>query len=322
MSFVSKYLIKKELFIGLGILFLIVYPQLVNEFMISISIITGIYVILLTGLGLFLGYGGQFSFAQAVFYGMGAYTSALLTTRFQVPMWLAFLFAGSLPGAVAFIIGAPILKLRGYYLAMATLSLCVIFHVVVVEQFDITGGPTGVYGIPFFSFAGYEFSSPQSYHYLVWVISLFSLIFSKNLMNSRIGRALKAIQISEEAATVLGVNVSALKIKIFALTGVTGGVAGCLFAHYVTFIAPGNFTLELSIWLVVILAIGGMRNIMGAVLGAGFTTIFPFLLGSYQRYNMLVFGVILVLILKYMPSGFVGFLEEQFVKLKQAVGEE
>ena len=322
MPVLTKYFTKKKYSIGLGILFLIVYPQLVNEFIISISIITGIYVTLLTGLGLFLGYGGQFSFAQAAFYGMGAYTSALLTTRFQVPMWLAFLVAGSLPGAVAFLLGAPILKLRGYYLAMATLALCVIFHVVVVEQFDITGGPTGVYGIPFFSLAGYEFSSPQSYHYLVWVIALFSLIFAKNLMNSRIGRALKAIQTSEEAATVLGVNVSALKIKIFALTGITAGMAGSLFAHYVTFIAPGNFTLELSIWMVVILAIGGMRNVMGAVLGAGFTTIFPFILGPYQRFNMLVFGLILVIVLKYMPNGLVGFLEEQFIKLRQAVSEE
>jgi branched-chain amino acid transport system permease protein len=270
---------------------------------------------LLTGLALFLGYGGQFSFAQAVFYGLGAYTSAILTTKCHVPVIAAFLAGGVLAGAVGYCLSAPILRLRGYYLAVATLAVCQIFHVLVIEQFNITGGPTGVYDIPSFSLLGFEFKSAISYHYLVWGIALAGLLFAKNLMNSRIGRALKAIQSSEEAAMVLGVNAFNLKTKIFILTGVTGGLAGGLYAHYVSYISPGNFTLDLSIWLVVILSVGGVRTIMGVVLGAAFTTVFPFLLGRYQNFNMLVFGLILILVLKYTPNGIAGFLEEQVLGL-------
>ncbi len=303
------------LFPSVGIILLILYPLWLNEFLISVSIVTGIYIVLLTGLALFLGYGGQFSFAQAVFYGLGAYTSAVLTTKFHTPVIFSFLAGGILAGAVGYILSAPILRLRGYYLAVATLAVCQIFHVLIVEQFNITGGPTGVYDIPAFSLFGFEFKTALTYHYLVWVIALATLLFAKNLMNSRIGRALKGIQSSEEAAMVLGVNAFHLKTKVFVLTGVTGGLAGGLYAHYVSYISPGNFTLDLSIWLVVILSVGGVRTIMGVVLGAVFTTVFPFLLGKYQNFNMLVFGFILILVLKYMPNGIAGFLEEQVFRL-------
>jgi branched-chain amino acid transport system permease protein len=306
---------KRKIFHFLGIVFLIIYPLWLNEFLVSVSIITGIYIVLLTGLALFLGYGGQFSFAQAVFYGLGAYTSAILTTKYQFPVVVAFLAGGVLAGAVGYFLSAPILRLRGYYLAVATLAVCQIFHVLVIEHFNITGGPTGVYDIPNFSIFGIEFKTAISYHYLVWVIALASLLFARNLMNSRIGRALKGIQSSEEAAMVLGVNAYNLKTKVFVLTGVTGGLAGGLYAHYVSYISPGNFTLELSIWLVVILSVGGVRTIMGVVLGAAFTTVFPFLLGKYQNFNMLVFGLILILVLKYMPNGIAGFLEEQVFRV-------
>ncbi len=311
---------QRKIFPFLGIVFLIIYPLWLNEFLISVSIITGIYIVLLTGLALFLGYGGQFSFAQAVFYGLGAYTSAILTTKYHIPVVAAFLAGGVLAGAVGYVLSAPILRLRGYYLAVATLAVCQIFHVLIIEHFNVTGGPTGVYDIPNFSILGVEFKTALSFHYLVWVIALASLLFAKNLMNSRIGRALKGIQSSEEAAMVLGVNAYNLKAKIFVLTGVTGGLAGGLYAHYVSYISPGNFTLELSIWLVVILSVGGVRTIMGIVLGAAFTTVFPFLLGKYQNFNMLVFGLILILVLKYMPNGIAGFLEEQIFRVAKRMG--
>src|ERR1700756_2720888 len=173
---------------------LLLYPLWLNEFLVSISVVTAIYVSLLAGLSLFLGYGGQFSFAQAVFYGIGAYTSGLLVTRLQIPPVIGFIASGVLGGLLAYVLSAPILRLRGYYLAVATLALC--------QNFNITGGPTGVYGIPPFSLFGFEFTTPRSYHYLVWAIAALCLIFVRNLMRSRIGRALKAVQSSEDAAVV------------------------------------------------------------------------------------------------------------------------
>jgi branched-chain amino acid transport system permease protein len=285
---------------------LLVYPILASEFLVSVSVVTGIYVTLMVGLALFLGYGGQFSFAQAVFYGIGAYTSAILTTKFQIPVVAAFVTGGVFGGLAAFLLSAPILRLRGYYLAVATLACCQIFHVLISENFNITGGPTGIYSIPPFELFGIQLETGQSYHYLVWTVAIACLLFTRNVMDSRIGRALKAIQSSEEAALVLGVNVVDLQTKIFVFTGVTGGLAGSLFAHYVSYISPNTFTLDLSIWLVVVLSVGGVRTISGVVLGAAFTTVFPFLLGKYQSFNMLVFGVILILTLKYMPNGIAG----------------
>ncbi len=294
----------------LGILIVTILPLVTGEFVASVSVVTGIYVILLVGLSLFLGYGGQFSFAQAVFYGIGAYTSAILVTKWNVPVLAAFAAAACLGGIVAFVLSAPILRLEGYYLAMATLAFCQIFHVLVVENFSITGGPTGIYSIPSFSVFGLELSTARSYHYAVWLVAIGCMAFAHNLMHSRIGRALKAIQSSDEAARALGIDVTGLRTAIFVLTGVTGAMAGSFFAHYVSYISPGTFTLDLSIWLVVVLTVGGIRTVWGVVLAALFTTVFPFLLGSYQKYNMLVFGLILILVLRFMPGGIAAFLED------------
>jgi branched-chain amino acid transport system permease protein len=294
---------------------LLLYPLWLNEFLVSISVVTAIYVVLLGGLSLFLGYGGQFSFAQAVFYGIGAYTSGLLVTRLQIPPAAAFIASGVVGGLLAYVLSAPILRLRGYYLAVATLALCQIFNVLVIENFNITGGPTGVYGIPPFSLFGFEFTTPRSYHYLVWAIAALCLIFVRNLMRSRIGRALKAIQSSEDAALVLGVDALGLKTKMFVLTGVTGALAGSLFAHYVSYVSPGTFTVDLSIWTVVVLTVGGVRTISGVVLAAAFTTVFPFLLGQYQNYNMLLFGIVLILVLKFTPDGVASLIETCVMRL-------
>jgi branched-chain amino acid transport system permease protein len=315
MAVLSTILHKRTLVVS-GLVLLAVLPLIVGEYLLSISIITGIYVVMLSGLSIFLGYGGQFSFAQAVFYGIGAYTSALLVTRLGVPVWIAFAVSGILAGAIAFALSSPIIRLRGYYLAMATLAFTQIFHVLLIEQFQLTGGPTGVYGIPAFRIFAIDFSTAPRFHYFVWFVVVVTIVFTRNLMNSRVGRALKAIQASEDAATILGINTSGLKTKIFVLTGITGGIAGSLFAHYVSYIAPGNFTHSLSIWVVVILAIGGVRNIFGVVVGAAFTTIFPFLLGRFQQYNMLVFGIVLILVLKFLPGGISGYLEEKYNDLR------
>lgn len=284
-------------------------PFIFGEFGLSVFIVIGIYIILMVGLALFLGYGGQFSFAQAVFYGLGSYTSAILVTRWNVSPALAFIAAGAVGGLVAYALSAPILRLRGYYLAMATLACCQIFHVLLIEGASVTGGPSGIYSIPPFSIAGLEFGTSQLTYGLVWVIVIVSLVFVSNLMRSRVGRALKALQSSEEQAAVLGIDASLLRTKIFILTGVTGAFAGSLFAHFVSYISPGTFTLDLSIWLVVILTVGGVRTIWGVALAAAVTTLFPFLLGQYQSYNMLVFGILLILVLKYMPEGVAGFVE-------------
>lgn len=300
-----------------GIAALIAFPLLTNEFLVSVSIVTGIYVILMVGLALFLGYGGQFSFAQSVFYGIGAYTSASLTTKFNIPVVYAFLAGGALAGVAAYLLSAPLLRLRGYYLAVATLAMCQIFQVLISENVNITGGPSGIYSIPPFSVLGFVFETSRSYYYLVWGVAIACLFFTRNVMDSAVGRALKAIKSSEDAALVMGINVVDLQTRIFVFAGITGGLAGSFYAHYVSYISPNSFTIDLSIWLVIVLTVGGVRSVSGVILGAAFTTVFPFLLGRYQTYNMLIFGIIFLLVLKYMPNGIAGHAQVWVSQFRQ-----
>jgi len=211
-----------------------------------------------------------------------------------------------LAGVAAYLLSAPLLRLRGYYLAVATLAMCQIFQVLISENVNITGGPSGIYSIPPFSVLGFVFETSRSYYYLVWGVAIACLFFTRNVMDSAVGRALKAIKSSEDAALVMGINVVDLQTRIFVFAGITGGLAGSFYAHYVSYISPNSFTIDLSIWLVIVLTVGGVRSVSGVILGAAFTTVFPFLLGRYQTYNMLIFGIIFLLVLKYMPNGIAG----------------
>lgn len=277
-----------------------------RSFLITLLVFVGIYTIVCAGLSLIFGYAGQMSLTQAAFYGIGAYTSAILTTRLGLSFWVGLLAAGALPGAVAVVMGIPILRLRHYYLAMATLAFGEIMVVVFVEEVGITGGPTGIANLPAPSLLGVSLDAPARYYYLVWGICALVLAFSSNLIRSKVGRALRAISENELAAGAMGVNVAAVKGLMFTLSAVYAGIAGALFAHHISFVSPDTFSVSLSILLVIMVAVGGVHSLWGAVLGAVFITLLPSLLGAYQQYSMLAYGFVLVLVLMFMPDGMAG----------------
>jgi len=281
----------------------LVYPQ---PFVITLLVFVGIYIIVCTGLSLIFGYAGQLSLTQAAFYGIGAYTSALLTTRLDVSFWLGLVAAGLLPGIVAALIGAPILRLRHYYLAMATLAFSEIMVVVFIQEVDITGGPTGITHVPSPSVLGLSLHTSTRYYYLVWTIAVLVVAFSYNLIRSKFGRALRAISDNEVAASAMGVDVARMTSLMFVLSAIYAGIGGALYAHYISFVSPDTFSVSLSILLVIMVAVGGVQSLWGAVLGAIFITVLPSLLGAYQQYAMLVYGLILVLVLMFMPQGIAG----------------
>lgn len=283
-----------------------VYPQ---PFLVTLLVFVGIYIIVCTGLSLIFGYAGQLSLTQAAFYGIGAYTSAILTTRYGVSFWWGLAAASVLPGLFAFFLGAPILRLRHYYLAMATLAFSEIMAVVFIQEVDITGGPTGITHIPAPNFFGYLLNTSERYYYLVWLLCVMVVAFSYNLIRSKYGRALRAIAENEVAAGAMGVNVPAMKSLMFVLSAVFAGLGGALYAHYVSFVSPDTFSVALSIMLVIMVAIGGVNSLWGAVLGAVFITVLPSMLGAYRQYAMLVYGLILVLALMFMPNGIAGLFE-------------
>jgi len=284
----------------------IVLPFLIrNPYYIGILVFLGIYTLITVGLSLLIGYAGQISLGHAAFFGIGAYTSGILSTRFGVSPWVGMFSAIFLTGAVAFIIGAPALKLKGHYLAMATLAFGEIIYIVFNQWLEFTGGPSGFGGIPRFSLGGFSLESDFSYYYFVWGIVLFVFLLSLNLIHSRVGRALRSIHGSEVAARCMGVDTSSYKLKIFVFSASLAGLAGSLYAHFVTFLSPGSFSVMFSVVLLTMVAVGGMASIWGAIIGTSILAVLPEYLRIFKDYDILIYGAVLLGIMVFMPEGLV-----------------
>jgi branched-chain amino acid transport system permease protein len=207
-------------------------------------------------------------------------------------------------GMIAFVMGYPILKLKGHYLAMGTLAFGMIFYIV-FNEFQLTGGPSGLPGIPSLSLGGFSFDSDIRNYYLIWSVTLFTILISVNIARSRIGRALRAIHDSEVAARVMGVNARLLKVQIFALSAALSSLAGSLYAHQMMFIGPSSFGFMFSVELVTMVIIGGMGTIYGPLLGAAILVMLPIWLHSFQDYDVVVFGALLMTMVIFLPGGLV-----------------
>jgi branched-chain amino acid transport system permease protein len=274
-------------------------------YLLNVLVFVGIHTMLAVGLNLLLGYAGQISLGHAAFFGLGAYISGILTATYAVNSWLAMMIAAIVVGIMAFVIGFPILKLKGHYLAMATLGLGIIIYITFNELVEVTGGPSGLSGIPNLSLGPLIFDSDQKNYFLIWIFTLATMLLSINLANSRIGRALRAIHDSEVAARVMGVNVRLLKVQIFTLSAAISAIAGSLYAHTMTFISPASFGFNFSIELLTMVVIGGLGSIYGSFLGAALLTLLPELLRAFQDYDIVIYGLLLILMTMFMPGGLV-----------------
>lgn len=268
-----------------------------------LMVLAGIYAILALGLSLFLGYAGQISLGHAAFFGIGAYTTAILTTRYSVPTFVAFWASAATAAVIAYLIGRPILKLKGYFLALATLGFGEIFLVMVRESRSLTGGVSGIFGIPWFSLAGFSFDTYLKQYYLIWGVLLGLLLFAKNLVRSKVGRASLAVATSEDAASTVGIKVAQVKVGVFAVSAAFAGFAGSLFACVMSTASPEAFGLSLSILVVMMVIVGGMGNLYGPIVAAIFLTWLLDMLGGYQEYSLPIYGVILILLLIFFPEG-------------------
>ena len=276
-----------------------------GSYLMNVLVFVGINTMLAVSLNLLLGYAGQISLGHAGFFGLGAYISGILTTTYGINPWLTIVIAAVVVGAVAFVIGFPVLKLKGHYLAMATLGLGIIMYIVFNEAVSYTGGPSGLSGIPNLSIYGYIFDNDIKNYYLIWGITLLVILLSLNLVHSRIGRALRSIHDSEVAARVMGVNARLLKVQIFALSASFSAIAGSLYAHTMSFIAPASFGFNFSIELVTMVIIGGLASVYGSLLGAVLLTLLPEVLRAFQDYDIIVYGLLLILITMFMPGGLI-----------------
>jgi branched-chain amino acid transport system permease protein len=293
-------------------------PYLIqNEYYLGILVFAALNCLACQGLCLLMGYAGQISLGHAAFYGLGAYTTAILTVKYGWSPWAAMAAGVFLTSMIAVVIGVPSLRLKGHYLAMATLGFGAIVHIVFTAAVDLTGGPSGIVGIPQLELWGLDLSSDKSFFYFSWAVVILGLFFAINMIHSRVGRGLRAIHGSEDAAGSSGVNTSKYKIRVFIFSAVYASAAGSLYAHYVNYIDPGPFDVMHSVLLVTMVAVGGMHNIWGAMTGAVLLSILPEFLSSLSDYfsglgiaynpdyDTLIYGAILLLIMLFLPGGLI-----------------
>lgn len=291
-----------------------------GSYLMNVMVFVGINTMLAIALNLLLGYAGQISLGHAAFFGLGAYGSGVLTTAYAVNPWAAMVLAAVAVSVLAFAIGFPILKLKGHYLAMATLGFGVIVYIVLNETVDLTGGPSGLSGIPNLSLGAFVFDNDTVNYYLIWAFTLATMLLSINLTRSRIGRALRAINDSEVAARVMGVNVRMLKVQIFTVSAVFSALAGSLYAHTMTFISPASFGFNFSIELVTMVIIGGLGSIYGSFLGAAILTFMPEMLRIFNDFDIVIYGALLIVMTIFMPGGLASglrYLTEKAAYLKR-----
>ncbi len=287
-----------------------------NDYFFNVLNVLGLNSLVVLGLALLMGYAGQVSLGHAAFYGLGAYTSGILTAKYSLSPLLGIGAAQAVVLVSALLIGLPALRLKGHYLAMATLGFGVIVHVLFKETISLTGGPSGLVGIPPLQIFGFTLLSSREYFFLIWSLVLLILLFSLHLAHSPFGRALLALHDSEAATQALGYDTSRLKLLVFLLSASFAGLAGSLYAHFAMFISPTSFTFLHSVKLVTMVVIGGVASLWGALLGASVLSILPEVLTVFEDYDVLIFGAILVTIMIFLPDGLLKGLNNLWQKRK------
>jgi branched-chain amino acid transport system permease protein len=277
-----------------------------NDYVTSLGVAFFINLLLIAGLNLVMGYGGQISLCQAGFFGLGAYVSGALALKAGVPPWIGLVAAPFGTALAAFLIGLPALRLRGHYLAMATLGFNAILSVLFVELVPITGGPNGLAGIPPLRLGGYSLDGARRFFWLAWLVGGVLMALLAFLLSSRAGRALRAVAGSEIAAASMGVDPFRTKLLAFMASAAAAGVAGALYAHFNQYASPETFSFSASVLLVVMVALGGWGHYWGPLFGAALYTAVPELLRRFQDAELLVFGAGMVVVLLFLPDGIAG----------------
>ncbi|MDA9453935.1 hypothetical protein XI00_06695 [Bradyrhizobium sp. CCBAU 21359] len=300
----------RRLFV-LGVLaILVALPFAVqNDYFMRLINIGMIYAVLAISLNFVLGYAGQISLGHAGFFGIGAYTAAIITHGGSGALfWPAFLASGLTAGLGGVIIGVPALRLKGHYLAFGTLGFGEIVRIVLYNWREVTRGTDGISGIPSPDLFGFELDTDQKYYFLVLFALSLAIATSYRMQRSKYGREFAAIRDAEMAAGTTGVNVTHMKILAFVISSIMAGLAGALYAHLVGFLSPDTFTFEVTAQVLSMVLIGGMGTVFGPVLGAAFITALPEMLRISKEYYQVIYGAGVALAVLFLPEGLLGLL--------------
>lgn len=275
-----------------------------NNYFYEVAILVALNAIVCVGLNLLVGYAGQISLGHAGFFALGGYGSAILSARYGWPAALSLPVAVTAVGVLAYVVGRPTLRLKGHYLAMATLGLGVIVSIVLTTEDRITGGPDGM-AVPPLVVAGLALQGERVWYWVVGAALLVAVWLALNLIHSPAGRALRALHGSEIAAQTLGIDAARHKLRVFVISALFAAAAGALTAHYAGFITPAKSSFMHSVELVIMVVFGGMASVFGAVVGAAVLTTLPQLLTVLKDYEMMVFGAVLIVTMVWFPQGIV-----------------
>jgi branched-chain amino acid transport system permease protein len=288
-------------------------------------IMVGIYVILAISLNLAMGYTRLLNLGHAAFYGIGAYTSALLALNFGMPFWFSMLIGGLFAAFFGLILAYPSSKLKGDYLALATLGFVLIVENVLRNWTDVTRGSLGIPGIPRPELFGFTFNGLMPYFVLVLGLAFITYLVIKRIVDAPFGRVLKAIRDDEVAAASLGKNVVKYKTIVLIISSFFAGVAGGLLAHYISYIDPSTFTVMESIYIISMIVIGGLASMRGAVIGALLIGIIPEIVrfmpispGAVGPLRIMIYSVILIIVILNRPNGILGEASINSSMIKEA----
>ena len=307
---------------------LLVLPHLFTmDYYLHIFVMSDIFAVLALSLALIVGFSGQVSMGHAAFYGIGAYVSALLSTKMGLPFWVNFWISGAAAGLISYIIGKLVLRLRGHVLAITTAFFCVLVNVIMVNWIPVTNGPMGIAGIPRptpIDLFGYRlvFETRMHYYYLGLLFVAIVAWFFYRITTSRMGDNLIGVRENEELAKSLGIDTMRNKIFAFSVGGALAGLAGSFYAHYILFISPVTFTIGESINILVMVIFGGMSTLLGPIFGAILLTILPEFLRMAGALRLVIYGVSLVCFIIWLPQGVWGSIKNWWINKKSSESSE
>lgn len=297
--------LKSHLSLVLIAALVLVLPLLLtSSFQMRIAVVVWVYALAAIGLNLLMGFAGQVSLGHAGFFAMGAYSVALGPTLLGIPSGASLPLGILACGLVAFVVGRPILKLKGHYLAVATLGLGMLVFMVLSNEVDVTGGPDGM-GVERMVIMGWKIRGTGTWYWIIGAALVFGVWLALNLMNSPTGLALRAIHDSEVAASVLGVDVAKYKVIVFVISACFAGAAGGFLALYNGHVTPGLADFLVSVQLVTMVVLGGMGSVAGSLVGAALIIILPQFLTALHQYEHALLGLIMILTMIFMRSGIV-----------------
>lgn len=309
--------LNKTKLIQIGVLFviLLLFPIFVsNPYYLHLVNLIIVYSMITVGLNLITGVTGQVSLGHAAFWGIGAYVAAFITTTLGISFWFAVPLAILVTGIIGLIIGSFTLHLKGPYLAMATIGVGEITRIVLINWDSFSGGPSGIYGIPYISIGSFEIDSEMKFYYFALVSLIIVYMLCHRIIFSRIGRSMIAIRENEGAAQAVGVDTTKMKVMIFGISTAIAGFAGAIYAHWINYISPGTFSFEESLLFLTMIMIGGMGSLPASIIGAGSLVILSEILRDINQFRMIVYALLIISVIVFFPEGIIAMIPKRFRK--------